>query len=127
MITNGGAPTKTFREAALYLSSFEKEKVYGVALSVPPEVVYPVVLARARKVSERLRQLVLERIRASGVHLVRGAARLDGDHTVVARGDGGEQTRLRAGRVIIATGSQPLRPAGLGRRGALAAAPAVPR
>ena len=36
VVTNGGAPTKTFREAARYLSSFEKEKVYGVALSVPP-------------------------------------------------------------------------------------------
>jgi len=112
VITNGGAPTKTFREAALYLSSFEKERVYGVALSVPPEVMYPAVLARAHKVSERLRHLALERIRASGVHLVRGTARLDGDHTVVA-GDDGEQTRLRAERVIIATGSSPLRPPGV--------------
>ena len=110
VITNGGAPTKTFREAALYLSSFEKEKVYGVALSVPPEVMYPAVLARAHAVSERLRQLALERIRASGVRLVRGTARLDGDH-VVAEGAGGEQTRLHTERVIIATGSSPLRPA----------------
>ena len=60
VVTNGGAPTKTFREAALYLSSFEKEKVYGVALSVPPEVMYPAVRARAREVSERLRQLAVE-------------------------------------------------------------------
>jgi NAD(P) transhydrogenase len=113
VITNGGAPTKTFREAALYLSSFEKERVYGVALSVPPEVMYPAVLARARKVSERLRQLALERIQASGVRLVRGTARLEGDHTVVAGDDGGEQTRLHGERVIIATGSSPLRPAGV--------------
>ena len=49
VVANGGAPTKTFREAALYLSSFEKEKVYGVALSVPPEVMYPAVRARARE------------------------------------------------------------------------------
>ena len=52
VVTDGGAPTKTFREAALYLSSFEKEKVYGVALSVPPEVMYPAVRAGpARSVS----------------------------------------------------------------------------
>jgi NAD(P) transhydrogenase len=36
VVTSGGAPTKTFREAAVYLSSFEKEKVYGVALSAAP-------------------------------------------------------------------------------------------
>jgi NAD(P) transhydrogenase len=112
VVTNGGAPTKTFREAALYLSSFEKEKVYGVALSATPEVMYPTLRARAHEVSERLRQSTLERIQASGIHLVHGTARLDGEHTVLARDDGRE-TRLRAERVIIATGSRPLRPAGV--------------
>ena len=111
VVTSGGAPTKTFREAAAYLSGFEKEKVYGVALSAPPEVMYPAVAARARRVSEQLRQATLERIRERGVHLVRGEARLDGEHTVLARAADSTQTRLRAGRVIIATGSSPLRPA----------------
>jgi pyruvate/2-oxoglutarate dehydrogenase complex dihydrolipoamide dehydrogenase (E3) component len=40
VVTSGGAPTKAFREAAAYLSSFEKEKIYGIALSAPPEVTY---------------------------------------------------------------------------------------
>ena len=35
VVTSGGAPTKTFREAAMYLSSFEKEKIYGVACLRP--------------------------------------------------------------------------------------------
>jgi NAD(P) transhydrogenase len=60
VITSGGAPTKTFREAAVYLSSFEKDKIYGIALSAPPEVMYPAVRARARQVSEQLRQATLE-------------------------------------------------------------------
>lgn len=112
VVTSGGAPTKTFREAASYLTSFEKEKVYGIALSASPEDVYPAVKARARDVSQRLVQATMERIRASGTHLVHGAARLEGDHMVVASADG-EQRRLHAGRVIIATGSRPLRPAGV--------------
>jgi NAD(P) transhydrogenase len=112
VVTSGGAPTKTFREAAVYLSSFEKEKVYGIALSAPREVMYPAVRARARVVSERLRQATLERIRERGVRLVHGEGRLEADHTVVARADGAD-TRLRAERVIVATGSRPLRPAGV--------------
>jgi NAD(P) transhydrogenase len=111
VITSGGAPTKTFREAAVYLSSFEKEKIYGIALSAPPEVMYPAVRDRARQVSGQLRRAALERIRERGVHLVRGEARLDGEHTVVASAAGGAETQLRAERVIIATGSSPLRPA----------------
>ena len=46
VVTNGGAPTKTFREAALYLTAFEKEKIYGIALSAPPELMYPAIRAR---------------------------------------------------------------------------------
>jgi NAD(P) transhydrogenase len=113
VVTSGGAPTKTFREAAAYLSGFEKEKVYGIALSAPREVIYPAIRARARQVSEQLRQATLERIRERGVHLVPGEARLDGEHTVAARAADGTETRLHAGRVIIATGSRPLRPAGV--------------
>jgi len=112
VVTSGGAPTKTFREAAVYLSSFEKEKIYGVALSAPPEVMYPAIRARAREVSERLRQAAVERIRERGVHLVHGEARLAG-HTVVARTGSGAETRLDAERVIIASGSRPLRPVGV--------------
>jgi NAD(P) transhydrogenase len=111
VVTSGGAPTKAFREAAAYLSSFEKEKIYGIALSAPPEVMYPAVRDRARQVSEQLRQATLERIGERGVHLVRGAARLDGEHTVVVRAGDGAETRLDAERVILATGSRPLRPA----------------
>jgi NAD(P) transhydrogenase len=113
VVTSGGAPTKAFREAAVYLSSFEKEKVYGVALSARPEVMYPAIRARAREVSQRLRQAALERIRERGVHLIHGEARLEAGHTVVARADSGAETRLHAERVIIATGSSPLRPAGV--------------
>jgi NAD(P) transhydrogenase len=113
VVTSGGAPTKTFREAAVYLSSFEKERVYGVALSAPLEVMYPAIRARAREVSERLRQAALERLRERGVHLVHGEARLAAGHTVVARTGSGAETRLDAERVIIATGSRPLRPPGV--------------
>ncbi len=113
VVTSGGAPTKTFREAAVYFSSFEKEKIYGFAMSAPPEVAYPAIRARAREVSEQLRQATLDRIRERGVHLIQGEARLEADHGVVTQAGDGAQTRLRAGQVIIATGSRPLRPAGI--------------
>ena len=113
VVTSGGAPTKTFREAAAYLSAFEKEKVYGIALSAPPEVMYPAIRTRAREVSEQLRQATLKRLDERGVHLVSGEGRLDADHAVVVKSGDGAERRLRAGRVIIATGSRPLRPPGV--------------
>ena len=44
------------------------------------------------------------------MELVPGEARLEGEHEVVVR-DGEAERRLRAERVIVATGSRPLRPA----------------
>jgi NAD(P) transhydrogenase len=111
VVTNGGAPTKTFREAALYLSSFEKERIYGIALSAPPEIMYPAIRARTLQVSEQLRQATLERIRASGADLVHGEGWLEADHSVAVQTADGPQIRVRAERVIVATGSSPLRPA----------------
>src|SRR4051812_37687067 len=61
VVSNGGAPTKTFREAALYLGAFEKDKIYGISLAAPPEVMYPAVAARARAVSEILQRATLDR------------------------------------------------------------------
>ncbi len=113
VVTSGGAPTKAFREAAAYLSAFEKEKTYGVALSAPPEVMYPAIRDRAREVSEQLRQATLERLSERGVQLVSGEGRLDADHAVMVTASDGTQRRLQAGRVIIATGSRPLRPPGV--------------
>ena len=113
VVTSGGAPTKTFREAAVYFSAFGKEEIYGIALSAPPEVMYPAIRARARQVSEQLRRATLARIRERGVHLIHGEARLEAGHTVLARTGDGTDMRLRAGRVIIATGSRPLHPPGV--------------
>ena len=73
---------------------------------------YPAVRARARQVSERLRQVTLERFRASGVRLLEGEGRLG------SRPYGRGPSRQRRGdtpgcrrETIIATGSRPLRPA----------------
>jgi len=111
VVTNGGAPTKTFREAALYLSAFEKEKVYGVSLAAQPDLMYPAMAARARAVSNAMQQAASDRLGALGVRLVFGTARLEDGRTVAVRSSAGAETRLVGNRIVLATGSRPLRPA----------------
>jgi NAD(P) transhydrogenase len=106
----GGTHTKALREAAVYLSAFGKEKIYGVLLPAPPDVIFAALGARARSVGETLRQAALDRMLDQGVHLVHGSARLLDDHTVLVRPDGDQEIRLRAARIIIATGSRPAHP-----------------
>ena len=39
--TTGGAPTKTLREAALYVTGFRDRAIYGVTVAAPPDSVLP--------------------------------------------------------------------------------------
>jgi NAD(P) transhydrogenase len=72
---------------------------------------YPAMAARARVVSEAMQQVAADRLEALGVDLVHGAARLIDGHAVVARSTRAGETRLHGRRVVLATGSRPLRPA----------------
>src|SRR5262249_19728272 len=48
--TTGGTPTKTLREAAMYLTGFRDREVYGISVTAPPEVVLPKIAERTRQV-----------------------------------------------------------------------------
>lgn len=109
----GGTHTKALREAAVYLDAFGKQKIYGVLLSAPPEVMFTALAARARSVGESLRQAAFDRILDHGASLVHGHARLADGHTVLVRPDGGDEIRLHGERIILATGSRPTHPAGV--------------
>jgi NAD(P) transhydrogenase len=109
----GGTPTKALREVAEYLSAFGSEKIYGVLLPAPPHVMFGALSARVSSVGELLHQTALDRVLDQGVNLVHGSGRLLDDHTVLVRPVHDQEIRLRAARIIIATGSRPTHPDGV--------------
>ena len=50
--TTGGAPTKALREAALYLTAFRQEEVYGIRAVAPLDVVLPIIRTRVERVGK---------------------------------------------------------------------------
>ena len=111
--TTGGAPTKTLREAARYLTGFGEAEVYGVRPSIPQDVALPIVVARTQEVRDRLQSIVARRLAALGIGYLQGAARIRPDGVVlVALPDGGER-ELRGRAVLVATGSRPAHPLGI--------------
>jgi NAD(P) transhydrogenase len=108
--TTGGAPTKTLREAALYLSGFVEGDVYGLRMAAPPEVATDIIRRRTQQVCELLQKVTADTIAEHGVDYIPGAARFDADGSVVVSVPGGSERRLRAKVILIATGSRPFRP-----------------
>src|SRR6476659_9745128 len=64
--TTGGAPTKALREAAVALTGYRQEEVYGVRSAVPLDEVVPILRARVARVRDLLPAAVAQRLAALG-------------------------------------------------------------
>ena len=108
--TTGGAPTKTLREAALYLTGFSEGDVYGLRMAAPPEIATDIIRRRTRSVCTLLQKVTADNIAKREVDYIQGAARLDPDGGVLVSNGGEAERRIHAKVILIASGSRPLRP-----------------
>ncbi|MCW2535329.1 MAG: FAD-dependent oxidoreductase, partial [Modestobacter sp.] len=111
--TTGGAPTKSLREAAVYLTGYRQEEVYGVRAAVPLDEVLPILRARVERVRDVLQEAVRHRLAARGIAYLQGTAHLGRDRTVRVTSPDGVEHRLAARAVLVATGSRPTHHAGV--------------
>ena len=105
--------TKAMREAALYLTGFQRRHLYDAAIDLEPQAVIDRLRARAGDVSATMAEAVAQNLERHGVALVRGRARLAPDRAVVVRPGDGPERVLEADVILLATGSRPFHPPGI--------------
>jgi NAD(P) transhydrogenase len=110
-IAASGVPVKTARDTVVYLSGWARREVYGIGITLAPDLVMNRLRARTTDVVATMSKSVLENLAWHGVELVHGDARLGPDRTVVVRDEDGSERTLHARVVLLATGSHPHRPA----------------
>ena len=108
--TTGGAPTKTLREAALYLTGFSQGDVYGLRMGAPPAVATDIIRKRTQTVCELLQKVTADNIALRRVDYIRGVARLAPDGGLIVSHASEGTRRIRAKVILVASGSRPLRP-----------------
>jgi len=109
----GMIPTKTLREAALYVTGFRKRDIYGVSVELDPAAVYAALRKRTNDVIETMAGQVRHNLDRHRVELVRGRGRLAGDGVVLVTTRRGGERRLHGESILIATGSRPFHPPGI--------------
>ena len=112
-VNRGGIPTKTLREAALYLTGYRRRDLYGVGLELSPGFALGRLRARAREVSATAADAVRANVERHGIELVRGRATLAADRIVRVTGVDGATRALSGTFVLLATGSRPFHPAAI--------------
>ena len=108
-VNRGTIPSKTLREAVVYLTGLSQRAVYGESYRVKEEITVDDLALRTRQVVEREIDIVRNQLARNRVHMVTGIARFVDPHTIAV--SGGEERRLTAEKIVIATGTRPHRPA----------------
>src|SRR5437667_2772681 len=108
-VHTGTLPSKTLREAAIYLSGYRARDLYGISVDLDATRAAPSLLSR----KDTVRDLEVGRIRWNlerhGVAQLSGRARFADPLTLEVASPAGAQ-RLTAERFLIATGSKTYRP-----------------
>jgi len=107
----GTIPSKTLREAVLYLTGLQMRDVYGSSYRLKDRITVPDLLARLQHVIGREVEVVRNQLARNQVETVVGTARFAGPHEIeVTDADGDVVRRLGADKVVVAVGTRPARP-----------------
>ena len=110
-VNTGTIPSKTLREAVLYLTGMQLRDLYGESYRVKDEITISDLLARLQHVVGREIEVIRSQLLRNHVELIPGTASFVDPHTLAIDGEGQLSSRtVTAAKVVIATGTVPARP-----------------
>ncbi len=113
--TNTGTiPSKTLREAVLYLTGITQRELYGASYRVKENITPADLLARTQHVIGKEQNVVRAQLIRNRIELYTGHGRFIDEHTVLVEDQHGAERVAISGRyIVIATGTKPARPPGV--------------
>ncbi|MFC4535707.1 Si-specific NAD(P)(+) transhydrogenase [Sphaerisporangium dianthi] len=108
-INTGTIPSKTLREAVLYLTGLNQRELYGASYRVKEEITVADLGMRTQHVIGREIQVIRSQLARNHVTALQGTGRFLDAHTIGVTGD--DERKVTAEKIVIATGTSPARPA----------------
>ena len=110
-LQTGTIPSKTMREAILYLTGLDQREMYGQSYRVKEDITIGDLTARTQHVVSREADVVRNQLSRNRVTLIPGLAHFVEPNVIeVDKGDDGTNRRVSAANIVIATGTRPARP-----------------
>lgn len=108
---SGTIPSKSFREAVMYLSGFRERSIYGSAYRVKSRITMNDLTFRIESIVRHENQVIEDQLSRNRVEIIRGRASLITPHQILIENDGSVQTK-KARYIVIAVGTRPAHPPG---------------
>ena len=108
-VHTGTLPSKTLREAALYLSGHRARDLYGIAVSLERDTTVGRLMARKAAIAAAESDRIRRNLDRHSVRYFTGSARFSDAHTLLIESASGI-SRVEGQFVLIASGSRPRRP-----------------
>jgi NAD(P) transhydrogenase len=109
-VNTGTIPSKTIREAILYLTGLNQRAIYGQSYRLKESVSVEDIAMRTRHVVDAERQVIRDQLLRNHITVYDGCARFVDAHTIAIDGRDDSERRVAARGVVIATGSVPAHP-----------------
>jgi NAD(P) transhydrogenase len=110
-LNTGTIPSKTLREAILYLTGVDQREIYGQSYRLKDEITIADLTARTTRVVTRENDVVRSQLTRNRVAIIPGTARFTGPNEVEVDDGGGRTRKVSGDNIVIATGTTPARPA----------------
>jgi NAD(P) transhydrogenase len=109
-LNTGTIPSKTMREAVLYLTGLDQREMYGQSYRVKDEITIADLATRTRHVVSRENDVVRSQLVRNRVTILCGTGSLTGPHEIAVDDGRGQARVVTADAIVIATGTAPARP-----------------
>ena len=113
-VNTGTIPSKTLREAVVYLTGMSQRELYGASYRVKEKITPADLLARTQHVIGKEIDVVRSQLMRNRIELYTGHGRFVDEHTVLVEDPNrAERITVSGHYIVIATGTKPARPAGV--------------
>ena len=109
-INTGTVPSKTLREAVLYLTGLSQRELYGSNYRVKEHITVTDLAARTAHVISRQTEVIRNQLTRNHITLLSGTGRFADPHALWVDDGSAQDTKVTAEKIIIAAGTRPARP-----------------
>ncbi|MFC9975201.1 Si-specific NAD(P)(+) transhydrogenase [Spirillospora sp. NPDC127200] len=109
-INTGTIPSKTLREAVLYLTGLSQRELYGQSYRVKEDITVADLGMRTQHVIGREVDVIRSQLARNRVTMLPGHGRFLEPHVVGVSGGDDRELKVTADKIVIATGTRPARP-----------------